>query len=182
MQMCYTACVALSFLLSPLTIFATEPAQAEVVCTACAITQAPFRSLHLQTDKQAYEYCLKHKKSFVAVMWPLAQGKDKAIERIFKKYGKLLYYKTAHLNFKKAYHLLQKAHPHIPDMSEHVAWYFPEGTFALPARIFVLEFESAEIAVACKLAIRSLYNLQYRAIHINDTHSETVELAEFFFR
>lgn len=35
--------------------------------------------------------------------------------------------------------------------------------------------------LACKSAIRKLWpELQYRSIHINDTHEETVDLAKYF--
>jgi len=67
-------------------------------------------------------------------------------------------------------------------MNEHVSWYFPSGAFKRPARIFVVKAKSTATMVQCKYAIRRLFGLQYRAVHVNDTHPETVELAEFFFR
>lgn len=67
-------------------------------------------------------------------------------------------------------------------MQEHVKWYFPRGTFQQKARIFVVHFPSAAQAVACKLEIRRQFKLEYRSIHINDTHQETLELARFFFK
>lgn len=185
MQMYYILCIGTYFLSNPLFLCATESfalPEKEIVLRATALVRAPFKKLPLSSDKQAYAYCRDNKKSFVAIMWPIAQGKDKEIERIFKRYGKLLYHKKMHLNSKKAFYLLQKAHPHITDMSEHVDWYFPQGTFEKPARLFVLEFNNAETAITCKMAIRGLYHLQYRSIHINDTHEETKELAEFFFK
>jgi len=185
MQRYYAIGVGVSIMLHACSLYASESfalPEKEIILQTATLVRAPFKKLPLSSDKQAYEYCVDNKKSFVAIVWPIAQGKDKEIERIFKKYGKLLYYKKARLNSKKAFYLLQKAHPHIVDMFEHVDWYFPQGTFEKPARLFVLEFDNAETAVACKMAIRGLYHLQYRSIHINDTHEETKELAEFFFK
>lgn len=137
----------------------------------------------LAHDQEAYDYCKEHPQSFIAIVWPIAQGKDDEIQKIFGNYGKIIYRKKTFLNYKSARTLLKSAHPFINDMDKHVDWYFPAGTFEKPARIFVLEFKNTETAVSCKLAIRHMFkNLQYRSIHINDTHNETIDLARFFFK
>lgn len=138
-------------------------------------------SIPLATDREAYAYCMNHKKSFIAIVWPVAQGQDAKIKQIFNEYGQIKYQKNVYFTHRQAFKLLKKAHPHIQDMHEHVNWYFPSGTFQKPARIFVVKFKDTETAVACKHAIRHLFSLQYRSIHINDTHSETIHLAQFFF-
>jgi hypothetical protein len=68
-------------------------------------------------------------------------------------------------------------------MKDHLKWYFPsEKTYRHPARIFVLEFNAMANNLSCKYAIRKLYpSLEYRSIHINDFHFETIELAKLFF-
>lgn len=133
-------------------------------------------------DQEAYSYCKRNKQSFISVVWPIAQGKDAEIKDIFNKYGKIIYKKKVFFTYTKAYTILKLAHPFITHMREHVDWYFPAGSYEKPARIFVLEFENTETAMACKYAVRHIFNLQYRPLHINDTHAETMELAEFFFR
>jgi len=47
----------------------------------------------LKNDQQAYAYCLADKHSFVAVVWPIAQGKDQELEQLFNHYGKIKYKK-----------------------------------------------------------------------------------------
>lgn len=133
------------------------------------------------TDAQAYDYCKKHPHAFIAVVWPLVQGKDAELHAIFKKHGKLVYRKEFFFTYKTARRTLKKAHPLIADLDDHVDWYFPAGTFQQPARIFVVEFKDAATAIACKMEIRHLFKLQYRPIHINDYHYETVEFAKLFF-
>ena len=137
----------------------------------------------IHDDAQAFYYCMTHHNSFVAIVWPIAQGKDYQIKRTLNKYGKIKYQKNIYFTPEQAYSLLTRAHYNakIADMEEHLRWYFPPGTFEQPARIFIVKFKNVKIATECKYAIRRLFNLQYRAIHINDTHDETIELAELFF-
>jgi len=140
-------------------------------------------SAQIPDDSQAFDYCMTHHNSFVAIVWPIAQGKDERIKRTLNKYGQIKYQKNLYFNPEQALALLTRAHYNakIADMKEHFRWYFPSGTFEHPARIFVVKFKNVNAATECKYAVRRLFNLQYRAIHINDTHNETMELAELFF-
>ena len=136
----------------------------------------------IKTDQEAYQYCITHHDSFIGIVWPITPGNDAKIKELLQRYGGVHYQKNLQLSYDQAFSLLQKAHPHISNMKEHVNWYFPAGTFKKLARIFLLTFNKPETAVACKHAIRHRFKgLQYRSIHINDTHAETVELAQFFF-
>ena len=66
-------------------------------------------------------------------------------------------------------------------MDAHFSWYFPKGALDNPAKIYVIKASSLSKVLTCKYAIRKLFNLQYRAVHINDTHKETIALAEILF-
>lgn len=133
------------------------------------------------SDDDALRYCQRHADLFVAIMWPIAQGKQEKIEKIFNEFGRILYQKTVYFTPESAYKILKKAHPQIIDMDAHVRWYFPRETFNYPARIFLFKCKDAQTATLCKYKIRSLYKLQYRPVHINDTYEETLELAHIFF-
>lgn len=136
----------------------------------------------LKNNREALAYCKQEPQSFVSIVWPIAQGKSEQIEQIFNQHGQLKYKKIVTLNPSQAFYLLKTAHPHIPNMKEHVTWYFPPGTMNKPARVYVLKFDSTNTAVTCKHAVRKIFKgLQYRSIHIVDTHPETIELAEYFF-
>lgn len=135
----------------------------------------------LRNDQEAYTYCTQKQQSFIAIMWPIAQGHDSSVTKIFNRYGEIKYRKDFYFTPQQALTILQQAHPHITNMQEHLNWYFPPGTYQKPARIFVLKFPNARTAVTCKHEIRKLYPLQYRSIHINDTHNETKDLARSFF-
>lgn len=146
------------------------------------ITQCCFVSAYdLKDDAQALQYCVNNKKAFIAIVWPIAQGKDHEIMRILNKYGSIKYRKDVYLKPDQAHHLLRTAHRMVHDMAQHIAWYFPQGAYQRPARIFVVNFKNADTAITAKHAVRRLYKLSYRPIHINDYHSETTELAHYFF-
>ncbi len=144
----------------------------------------------LQNDLQAYNYCLHNPESFIAIVWPIAQGKDTLIKNILNRYGKIVYQKNFYFTKLLAHTILQLAHQHIPSnqphcgsLKEHVKWYFPKSVYQHPARIFVVHFDNAALALKAKYAVRKLFpDLQYRSIHINDYHAETVQLADFFLR
>lgn len=133
-------------------------------------------------DKDAYNFCQKSPDTYIAIIWPIAQGKDKKIEKIFSSWGQIKYKKIVYITPKGAFYLLSEAHPHIMDMHEHVRWYFPHGTFDNPARVYLFQCPSVDYVVKCKHQIRKLYKLQYRSIHINDYYHETLNLAKIFFK
>jgi hypothetical protein len=135
----------------------------------------------ITNDAQAFLYCQQQKQSFIVVLWPLAQGRDGEIEKLLNTYGSIKYKSNRVLNYNDAKLLLRKAHPHVKDMDEHVRWYFPGDSFSKPARVYVWKCSNLETALKCKHAIRKLFHLQYRSIHVNDTYTETLDLARFFY-
>lgn len=138
------------------------------------------RLLH---DQAAYQYCLQEPQSFVVIIWPIAQGKNEKIQRLLAAYGAIKYQKSRTFSPDQAERLLRLAHPQITDMKKHIAWYFPQWAYQKQARIFVVNYPNLATAVACKYAIRKLFpKLQYRSIHINDTHHETVQFAQLLLQ
>lgn len=148
-----------------------------VSCPIILIGQA------INNDHDAYLFCNNARNSFIAIVWPIAYGNDNQIEQLLNKFGTIHYRKKMLLSPRQAVALLTMAHQHIvTNMKKHVKWYFPSSdTYLQKARIYVVTFRNALTAKTCKHAIRNLFNLQYRSIHINDTHKETKQLADFFF-
>ena len=50
-----------------------------------------------------------------------------------------------------------------------------------PVRFFIVEFDSLDIATKTKEEIRNLFDLGNHSVHINDTHEETVRVANIAF-
>jgi len=137
----------------------------------------------INNDQDAYLFCNSARNSFIAIVWPIAQGKDNQIEQLLNKFGTVMYRKKMLLSPWQAVVLLTKAHQHIvTNMKKHVKWYFPSSDiYTQKARIYVVTFKNALTAKSCKQAVRNLFHLQYRSIHINDTHKETREFAGLLF-
>lgn len=136
----------------------------------------------LVSERVAYQYCKAEKKSYIAIVWPIAEGKDREIEELFNRYGEIKYKKTMRFNAAQAFYLLRKAHGRMPNMNAHVLWYFPPGTYEKEARIYVWKCSSHAKVLTCKHAIRGLFPLQWRSVHMNDKHEETVFFAKYFFQ
>ena len=138
-----------------------------------------------QESSNLVNYCKKNKDTFIAIVWPITQGKTQEIENLFSRYGKICFKRTMKLTKETAYHILQESHYNnsqaVRDMDAHFSWYFPKGALDNPAKIYVIKASSLSKVLTCKYAIRKLFNLQYRAVHINDTHKETIALAEILF-
>ena len=151
------------------------------LCAAITASVAQASPARLN-DAQAYSLCKADKTSYIAIVWPIAQGKDESIEKLFRKYGSLKYKKIVYFKPDQSAMLLHDAHPHITNIKEHVTMYFPSShIYKQPARIYLVTFKDLDTAVACKLAIRRLFNLGYSSIHITDYHYEAIKLAEFFY-
>lgn len=137
------------------------------------------------SNEQIHTFCKENKKSFIAIVWPIAEGKHQEIVSLLDSHGKIVYEMRKLLNPQKAFIILKKSHyncPQVTDFKKHLKWYFPSNElFKKPARIFVCLFDTTDKATQCKYAIRKLFNLSYRSIHINDTHSETCELVQLLF-
>lgn len=154
----------------------------------------------VKTDADALQYCQTHENSFIAIVWPLAQGKETEIVEAFNRFGKIYYQKTMLIPETEIFKLVDIAHnsyfcdgvPFLCDnqadkiaqfVKEHKQKYVPSKDAAQQAsRIFVLAFNDEKTATACKKAIRTLFNIGFYSIHINDTHDETLELAEHLFK
>ena len=151
-----------------------------IFCTAGPTEILARKSNKNYTRIKAY---LKNSNSYIAIVWPITPlDADIQIEELLCQSGRIVHKQSFILSEAEVHKLLRIAHPHILDTDEHVRWYFPPGTLAKPARVYVILFDSLEIAVEAKHKVRRLFKLQYRSIHINDTRSETKELGKFFFK
>lgn len=134
-------------------------------------------------DPGAWQQALQFADSHIALVWPITPaGADAKIEQHLSSAGQILYRQAILLNKILAKQLLRHAHPQIVDLEKHFRWYFPGHTLSKPLRVYIVRFANLAEAVATKRAIRKLFNLGYRAIHINDTPAEAQELAQLLFR
>lgn len=139
------------------------------------------------SQQEMHDFCKNNGNSFIVLVWPIAEGKHDKIVRLLNKYGCVIYETERVLEPKVAYTILKKSHYNAPssvtsNFKAHFKWYFPtKSILKKPTRIFVCTFDDVQQATQCKYAVRGLFNVSYRAIHINDTHAETLELGKIIF-
>jgi len=146
-----------------------------------------FSTVNAFSDHEKLAFCENNSNSFIAIVWPIAEGKDAQIVSLLNTYGKIVHREEKILSPAQAFIILKKSHYNAPksvtsDFKAHLKWYFPKKSlFNKPARIFICLFTDTQQAAQCKYEIRKLFNLSYRPVHINDTHAETLELATLLF-
>ncbi|PKO52121.1 MAG: hypothetical protein CVU27_04630 [Betaproteobacteria bacterium HGW-Betaproteobacteria-20] len=121
-----------------------------------------------------------------AIVWPTAEGHDEKLETIFKNrcsivtninqnltdLGKLNLVRFAY----KTESWLGDAKDGYSGAKNKTAWCFGKSG---PVRFFLLEGTPDWIEL--KNEVRTIFNVDKSSIHINDTHEETIALAELIF-
>jgi hypothetical protein len=148
------------------------------------------------TDRQMLNFCKTNENSFIAIVWPNAQGFDNEIVDLFHEHGTVYGQKNVILSGTEIANVVRMAHRDVfmhkkqvldifemdDYVAQHVRNYMPFAQNAQKCtRVFVVTFKDVDTQRKCKQHIRNLFNMGYLSIHINDTHDETVELAEYFF-
>lgn len=136
-------------------------------------------------DSMALEFCRLSPNMVIAVVFPVALGKDDEIRRILNDYGRVAY--TTQIVFSEIgrYNLIRQLYRGeswigsdgevTPGLYRHVTGRFSGKS---PVKFyFILKNNTTDIRDA-KGRIRELFGLQNDSIHINDTHEETVRIAE----
>ncbi|MCP9482821.1 hypothetical protein NNA36_12690 [Shimia sp. CNT1-13L.2] len=121
----------------------------------------------------------------VALLWPAAQGQDKAVDQLI---GPLVYRRRVDLTMAGGQNLLARVYQGEPWLGEAEA-HFPGVRRKLmacfsgrdPLRVLVFDAPPERDRVALKDDIRGIYGIGKSSIHITDTHAEAVELARLLF-
>lgn len=136
-------------------------------------------------DDMALQYCALDSRVRVAVVFPVAKGKDEQISQILEESRSVVYSKR--VSFSKSgrmnlIRLLYRNEPWVGDgvkltsgLLQHV-----ESRFvgAEPVKfIFMVGADDASNRDA-KERVRGLFNLGNDPIHISDTHGQTISIAE----
>lgn len=153
-----------------------------------------FRTLGVEEkhlDNMALEYACLKKNTFIFTVFPSAVGHHSDIQRILKKYGSIVYEKQFYMKNEGPLNLIKCLYD-----GEGFAggWFnnfggsrikkklcFPEGSLKNPVRIFLCECESVHNATAAKKEIRKIFQISNHSVHVNDTHEETVRIAQAVF-
>lgn len=137
-------------------------------------------------DQLVAEYCRRKPNVFVAVLSPRARQARREVHRMLRSFGNIIYDKPLSLTGDAPRKLLIKMYSEFCDrphpwvkreaaMQQHLSTRF--GVDA-PAWLFVFEAPSLAHARAWKRHIRRMTGVGTVGLHVTDTHTEAVRLAE----
>jgi FkbM family methyltransferase len=136
-------------------------------------------------DYSAFEYCRLNKKAYVATVFPKAKNKDAEIVQILETIGEIYYSKRIRLFNHGPQNLMKVAYADAPwigtrENNYRSAASSGEIIFGKGGVMWVIVFsaDSLEVVKDAKQKIRSLFSLGNRSIHINDTHEQTIQMAQ----
>jgi len=133
----------------------------------------------------ALEYCRLKPETYAALVFPSAVGKHREILDVLLSHGHVVYEKefflgpTGRLNFIRCVYAgeawLGTTKNGYNGANAKASLCFAS---AGPLRFFVFETHDPERVVRAKAGIRALFRIDKSSVHINDSHDETVRVAE----
>ena len=150
--------------------------------------------LRIHDDAQALQYCQLNPNTYVALLYPCVSWDFAKVKSIFAKYGALLYEKKLVLTDNGPFNILRVSYAQEPWIggfyndfkgikfcrSKRYPHFAHHKLYKVIALLF--ECESLQKVLTCKKEIRGLIKKSPPyPIHINDTHSETIDLAQVVF-
>jgi hypothetical protein len=127
----------------------------------------------------ALQSCISSKNTYIAILFPCVHGDHEKIKHLFQRYGKIVYKTTVNLQGNGPFNLLKIAYKNFTEcynLEKRFTIQQADGSYQLTVVVF--ETGSLKKAVRCKKKIRELLKIGNYPIHINDTHEETIELAQ----
>ncbi|KKQ32334.1 MAG: WbfN protein [candidate division TM6 bacterium GW2011_GWF2_37_49] len=130
-------------------------------------------------DAIAIQTCISNKDTYIALLFPCVHGHDEKIKKLFQRYGKIVYKTTVNLTGNGPLNLLKIAYKNFTlyyNLKKRFTIPQADGSYQLTVVVF--EAKSLKNVKKCKKKIRKLFKIGHYPIHINDTHEETIELAQ----
>lgn len=139
---------------------------------------------HFQ-DAIALEYCRLKPHTYAALVFPSAPGRREDILRILLSHGHLVYEKDVVLGERGRFNFIRRvyageawlgtaANRYAGNNAKAALCFTQEG----PLRLFLFEAHDPASAVKAKSEIRDLFGIGKHSMHINDSHEETLRVAE----
>ncbi len=142
-------------------------------------------------DNMALSYCTLKENTFIVSVFPAAVGRQAEVENILNSYGKIVYKKEIHINNATGsinfMRCLYDGEPFIGSFDNNFHGARLKAPCCYPAhrngptRIFLFECNQPNQIRPCKNQIRNLFNIGHDSVHINDTHVETIRIAQTVF-
>ncbi|MDB4458979.1 glycosyltransferase family 25 protein [bacterium] len=138
-------------------------------------------------DVMALQYACLKPNTFIALVFPSTNRDSdyKETDRILREFGGMVYAKSVTLENEGPVQLVRQLYRgekwaggwknSFRGIRDKVALCFKTKR---PLRVYLMEFETMKDVLAAKNKVRNLFDVGNHSIHINDTHRETVELAQ----
>ena len=140
------------------------------------------------SDPMALEYCRLKKNTYIVTIFPSAEGEDETVRGILQAHGKIAYEKYVKLENYAPTLLIRQMYSGEdwiggPRNCFDGARQKAELCFTKKGlvRVFVLEADEPQSIKTAKGKIRSIFNIGNHSVHINDSHADTLKLAQIFF-
>jgi len=132
-------------------------------------------------DAVTLKYIEHSTNCFLAIIWPAATGNENGIEKLIDK---IVYKKEIKLNYLGAHNLLSETYQDEPWLGSAEGNYsgikykladcFPNFD---KLKIYIFQKDTLAETVALKEEIRKLFNIGKHAVHITDSHEETLRIS-----
>jgi hypothetical protein len=139
-------------------------------------------------DRVAIEYSKLKKNTHMVFVFPAAKGNNQELINTINRYGNIFYEKSVNLDKNGSFNLMRELYlgeAWAGNYQSNFSGYRHKQQLCYPdysnTRVFLVEFDSLDISINTKDAIRSIFKIGKHSVHINDTHEETVRLAKLMF-
>ncbi len=135
-------------------------------------------------DAMTLSYVHLKTNTFTVCLFPGACTHDNKVESILKEYATIVYTKDLTLKHHGARNFIDMLYDgeswtQNPTFLERkVDACFDKSKSEWPLRVYIIETDDAQCLVECKQKIRDLFDRGKSAVHINDTHEETLRIAQ----
>ncbi len=140
-------------------------------------------------DAMALEYCVLKKNTYIVHVFPIVPGNDEMLRLVLNEYGNIVYEKKVHLHHNGPLNYIRLTYQgdswlgtvENNFLGARIDAKKKFGSNSNPMRVFLFECDNLAKIIECKKRLRSLFNFGNYSIHINDTHEQSVELAQTLF-
>jgi len=136
-------------------------------------------------DAMALEFCRLSPNMVIAVVFPVAHGRDHEILEILSDYGQIIYEKQVVFSEIGRHNLIRQLYRNeswlgmdgeiTPGLRHHVDQRFLNNR---PTKFYFFVCMDLSKLKQAKARVRALFDLKNDSIHINDTYEETIRIAE----
>ena len=135
-------------------------------------------------DAMALHYVMLKDNTFAVCLYHCARNKDEQVIDLIKRYAQIVYIKDLELTQHGPRNFISMVYDgeswtKVPEYLQHqIDCCFSKQCTHWSVRVFIIETRCSEKLVECKQKIRDLFAIGKRSVHINDTHDETLRIAQ----